>query len=107
VSTQTAVVVGPPGAPVATVAPAIGGAAQQGGTLTVSTGGWSGEPTAFAYQWRRCDAAGTACVDIAGANAASYAPTSADAGATIRILVVATNTVGPGGAISPQTSPVT
>jgi len=107
VSTPTAVVVGGPGAPVSTAAPAIAGAAQQGGALTASTGAWSGEPAAFAYQWRRCDAAGTTCADIAGATGASYAVTSADAGATIRVLVVATNASGPGGAISSQTAPVT
>ena len=107
VSTQTTVVAGLPGAPVATVAPTISGAAQQGATLSASTGDWSGAPTGFTYQWRRCDAAGTTCVDIAGATGSSYVLTPAEAGATIRVLVVAANAIGPGGAITPQTAAVT
>jgi len=107
VSTQTTVVAGLPGAPVATVAPAISGASQQGATLSASTGDWSGAPTGFTYQRRRCDAAGTTCVDIAGATGSSYVLTPAEAGATIRVLVVAANAIGPGGAITPQTAAVT
>ena len=106
VSVPTAVVAGPPGSPVVTAGPTIAGAPQQSGTLTVSTGEWSGAPTGFAYQWRRCDAAGTTCVDIVGAIGASYVLTAADAGKTIRVLVVATNAAGPGGAITAQTAAV-
>ena len=52
-------------------------------------------------------AAGTTCVDIAGATGSSYVLTPAEAGATIRVLVVAANAIGPGGAITPQTAAVT
>ena len=105
-SNPTAAVAGPPGSPVSTGAPAVSGTPQAGATLTASTGSWSGDPTAFAYQWRRCDAAGGACVDIAGATAATYAVASTDSRATLRVLVVATNAAGPGGAISAPTAAV-
>jgi len=105
-STPSAVVVGPPGSPVAAAAPAIAGTVAQGQTLALSTGTWSGDPASFAYQWRRCDAAGTSCVDVAGATATTYAVTAADAGKTIRVLVVATNASGSGGAITAQTAVV-
>jgi hypothetical protein len=105
-SSASAVVAGPPGSPVATVAPVISGTPQAGATLTSDTGTWSGAPTAFAYQWRRCDASGGACVDIAGATASTYVVSSADSRSTLRVLVVATNAAGPGGAISAPTAAV-
>lgn len=100
-----AAVAGPPGSPVATVAPEIAGTPAVGSTLTASTGSWSGDPTSFAFQWRRCDAAG-ACGDVSGATASTYVPTTADAGRTLRVLVVATNAVGPSGSISAPTAAV-
>ena len=39
--------------------PQIFGDAQQGQTLIAGTGTWMPAPTGFAYQWQRCDAAGT------------------------------------------------
>jgi hypothetical protein len=105
-SPVTAVVAGPPGSPTSSVAPLIAGTAQAGATLTVDTGGWVGEPTGFAYQWRRCDASGRACVDIVGATSATYLVSAADARSTLRVLVVATNAAGSGGAISAPTAPV-
>ena len=59
-SAATAVVGG--GAPVApsnTGLPVVSGTAQEGQTLTASSGSWSGTaPISFAYQWRRCDCVG-------------------------------------------------
>ncbi len=70
--------------------PTISGVAQQGQTLVASPGTWSGtEPISYAYQWRRCDAAGAACANISGATASNYVVTAADVGSTIRIEVTA------------------
>jgi hypothetical protein len=105
-SPATSVVAGPSGSPTSSVAPVISGTAQVGATLTADTGAWAGGPTAFAYQWRRCDASGGACVDIVGATSGTYLVSAADSRSTLRVLVVATNAVGSGGAISAPTAAV-
>jgi hypothetical protein len=77
---------------IGTVAPpAITGTATQGQTLTADRGRWSGGPEAFTYQWKRCDALGANCADIAGATAATYVITPADAGFTLGVRAQATN----------------
>jgi hypothetical protein len=105
-SAATVSVAGPPGSPLVTVVPAITGTAQAGATLTVDTGTWTGFPTAFAYQWRRCDAAGEACVDVAGATASTYTVGTGDSRATLRVLVIATNAAGSGGTLTAPTAAV-
>jgi hypothetical protein len=82
--------------PQSVVAPSIGGTPAVGTTLQAVPGTWADEtkPTGFLYQWQRCDAAGAACVAIPGATGSSYVLTPADAGATIRIAVTATNSAG-------------
>jgi fibronectin type 3 domain-containing protein len=88
-------------APSNTSPPTISGTAQDGQTLTAGPGSWAGsQPITYAYQWRRCDRNGANCVDIASATASSYALTSADVGATIRVTVTATNAGGSGTASS-------
>ena len=83
---------GPNQSPVNQTPPTISGTAQAGQTLTASSGSWSGRPPiSFAYQWRRCNSVGGACVDIAGATAASYVVSAADSGSTLRVRVAATN----------------
>jgi hypothetical protein len=77
-------------APAAATPPTI---ALQGQTLAASPGTWSNEP-ALAFRWQRCDAAGAACADVAGAIAATYAVTSADLGSTVRVTVTGTNRFG-------------
>jgi hypothetical protein len=83
--------------PAATSAPAVTGTPQAGQTLTSSVGAWTGTPTGFAYQWRRCSGTGTACVAIVGAAASSYTLTPDDIGGTISLVVTAT---GKGGSTS-------
>jgi DNA-binding beta-propeller fold protein YncE len=83
-----------PALPSITAAPTPTGTATQGQTLTATTGTWANAPTSFSYGWERCNANGAACAPIAGAGAATYALTGADAGATIRSLVTATNISG-------------
>jgi hypothetical protein len=84
-STVTAVVQSAPGVPANTAPPTISGSAQQGQTLTESPGAWTGSPTAYSYQWLRCDTAGIGCVAISGAVGQSYVPSIADGGLTIRV----------------------
>jgi hypothetical protein len=101
-SHETAAVVA--AAPVNTAAPTISGAARDGETLVADRGSWSGtEPLAYAYQWRRCDDAGAACVDIDGATEQTYTLTGADVGSTIRVTVTASNAAGQGSASSAPT----
>jgi hypothetical protein len=95
-----------PTAPVNTAPPTISGTPQVGQTLNASTGSWSGtQPIAYAYAWRRCDTSGGACVSI-GATGASYTLAGADVGSTIRVVVTATNSVGPTSATSAATTVV-
>ena len=72
-------------------APTVTGTAAQGQTLTADRGRWSGGPEQFTYQWKRCDSLGANCADIAGATAATYVVTPADAGFTLGVRAQATN----------------
>lgn len=78
-----------------TALPALSGTAADGRVLTSSTGTWSGTaPITYTFRWRRCDAAGTNCADIAGATGNDYTLTSADVGSKVYTLVAATNAAG-------------
>ena len=94
-SNPTATVAGD--GPVNTVAPAITGSAQRASTLTAVPGTWSGTGNTYAYQWQRDG------VNIAGATGSSYELTLADVGATVRVLVTATNSDGSGSRASAAT----
>lgn len=94
-------------APVNNNPPKIQGTAEEGETLNATPGDWSGtEPIKFTAQWRRCSAAGTNCVAIAGATGATYRLRAADVGATIRVTVMATNRDGSAQATSRPTAVV-
>jgi len=96
-----------PEAPANTSAPTISGSPQVGQTLTADPGSWSGtQPLSYAYQWRRCDEIGDACTDITGATASAYGVVALDVGATLRVLVTASNSAGPATAASATTSVV-
>ena len=101
-SPTTAVI---PDPPANTVAPALSGTAQDGSTLTLDDGSWSGtHPLAFDVVWQRCDAAGANCAAIAGETGTTYTLTAADIGSTVRALVTASNVAGVAAA---QTAPTT
>ena len=68
--------------------------------MTAGTGGWTGSPTAYALQWRRCDSSGGSCSDIFGATGSSYTLASLDVGDTVRVSVTATGAGGAGVAAS-------
>jgi len=92
----------PPAPPANTAPPTVSGSAEEGQPLSASTGSWSGSPTAYAVQWRRCDAAGANCAAIAGASGQTYPLAAADVGSTLRVTVTASNA---GGAASAESAP--
>ncbi len=104
-SAQTALVAA--AAPVNTSLPSITGTRVDGSTLSAVDGAWSGTaPISYGYQWRRCDAAGNGCADIAGATGATYVLTGADADHALRVVVIATNSGGSASATSPDSGPI-
>src|SRR5262249_26984209 len=92
----TAVVTSRP-PPANTAPPMIGGTAQAGQTLTGESGSWTNEPTSFAYQWQRCDAAGSNCSPVTGGagQTQTYVLGPADVGFTSRVTAPASNAGGP------------
>jgi len=94
-------------APVNTADPKISGTAQEGQTLTASSGSWTSATTIhYSYQWRRCDAQGAGCSNIGGANSSTYLLKHPDAGNTVRVRVTAKNNDGSAQATSAQTEVV-
>jgi hypothetical protein len=98
----TTVVAATPGS---RVAPALTGGSRVGDTLTSNDGAWSPAAESFAYQWQR-RLGGGAYTDIAGATVNTYALVTADAGATVRVKVTATNDDGTGVGYSAATASV-
>jgi hypothetical protein len=82
-------------APKNTSPPTISGNTQEGSTLTVNPGSWSGTPApSFSYQWERCTGTGGGCAFISGATGTTYQLTSADVAHTILVQVTARNSNG-------------
>ena len=110
VSVTTAACTPPPPppapAPADTSPPTISGTPLVGSALTASRGSWSGSPTGYSYQWRHCDSSGANCANLGGATASSYIPASGDVGATVRVVVTASNADGATSASSAQTGMV-
>ncbi len=84
----------PPPVPVASAAPVLRGKHDLAQRIGVSSGKWSGTPTAFVYEWERCDAGGEKCDPINDAHGQSYTLNTADLGHTIRVVVGAKNAAG-------------
>jgi len=99
----------PPGqsVPQNTSLPSITGTTQIGSSVDASNGSWDGKGLSFEYQWARCDSSGGNCAPLTGVTAASYTPTAADAGFTLRVVVTASNKNGSGVATSDPSGVVT
>jgi Tol biopolymer transport system component len=94
-------------APFDETAPTISGGDRVGDTLSAAHGTWNGEATiSYAYQWQRCDSAGASCADIPGEEGSSYELASADAGASVRVAVTASNSHGEAQASSAPSVPI-
>jgi hypothetical protein len=86
---------------VATTAPSIAGTTTAGQQLSSSVGTWTGSPTSFTYQWRRCDVTGVTCAAITGATQETYTLTPGDIGTTVSLVVTATGAAGSQTATTP------
>ena len=77
---------------------------REGQTITGTAGTFSGG-TSFAYQWRRCDRSGFACIDIPGETGLTHVFTAADAAGdrTVRFQETMTNPTGASVAVSAPT----
>lgn len=96
-----------PSPPANTSLPTISGTPQDGQTVAANQGSWSGsQPIAYGYQWQRCNTGGGSCATIAAATGSTYAVTSSDPGATLRVAVTATNSNGSAAATSNATAVV-
>jgi GH25 family lysozyme M1 (1,4-beta-N-acetylmuramidase) len=84
--------------------PTVQGGSQVGQVLTAQVGTWTGSPTSYSYQWRRCPTGGAACVAIAGAGGIAYTTSPGDIGSVISLTVTA---IGKGGAASATAKPTT
>lgn len=98
-------------APKNTATPPIlpGGTNQVDQTLSVATGTWAGStPIAYTYSWRRCNPVGDpeSCLPINGATAATYTPTVADIGFSLRVWIVGSNIAGSDTTITNHTYPI-
>jgi hypothetical protein len=102
-SSHTAVVVD---VPAPAKAPHISGRAKVGKKLSGSTGSWTYSPTAYRYQWLRCNAHGGGCKKIGHATHAKYKVTKRDAAHKLRLRVTAVNAAGSKAAVSGATSRV-
>jgi hypothetical protein len=93
-------------APANTSPPTISGSASVAGTLTASSGSWSGStPMNFGYRWQRCDSGGGKCKNL-GVTAQTYRPGRGDVGHTLRVSVTASNGEGSANAVSAPTAVV-
>ena len=85
----------PAGVPTRVGTPTIVGSPQAGKLLAAVPGTWGGgKPSAFSYQWQRCDAAGAACAAITAATGETYTPVVADVGHALLVRVRAASTAG-------------
>jgi hypothetical protein len=88
-----------PAPPIETGPPVISGSAEQGQTVSCSTGAWTNGPTSYSYSWQR------SASSIAGQTSSTYTLTSADVNQAITCTVVAHN--GSGDSAPATSAPIT
>jgi CHRD domain/Ig domain of plant-specific actin-binding protein len=92
-------------APGNTKQPDPAGTAQDGKTVTVDNGSWSGlQPITFTYQWQTCTAVKVACTNLAGMTSSSLLIGPSQVGTLLRATIVASNAVGKTSAFSNLTT---
>jgi len=62
--------------------------------FAATTGGWTGNPSSYSYQWQMSSNGSTGWANISGATTNSYTSNANDAGKYVRVGVTATNTNG-------------
>ncbi len=84
------------GPPTNTSRPTVTGSPVNGKILTGHPGAWAGTaPITFKFQWSRCSATGSSCVNIDEASQSQgYVLTTDDVGHRLRVTVTATNSAG-------------
>jgi subtilisin family serine protease len=92
-----------PAVPVNSSLPLITGALAEGETLAASAGTWTNAPSAYTYQWQRCNAVSVSCGPIDGADTATYVVSAPDVAKRLRVVVTATNHAGSTNATSAVT----
>jgi len=75
-------------------APRISGRARVGKKLSGSHGSWTNSPTAYRYQWLRCNKRGRSCNRIRRATHSTHRLTGRDAGHRLRLRIIALNPAG-------------
>jgi hypothetical protein len=93
--------------PVNVTPPSISGKVEVGSLLTAASGTWTGKALKYAYQWLRCDSSGASCRTITAAGVQTYSVSTADAGATVRVIVTSSNRNGSAAATSSPTAVAT
>ena len=94
-SASTAQVAATGTAPASTKQPNPSGTPQEGLTVKVDDGSWSGDkPITFGYQWQSCTTGNPVCADIAGATGSSFVIGTGQVGSLLRATVTATNATG-------------
>ena len=106
-SGPTAVIAGPGNAPANTKQPDPSGTVQEGHTITVNHGSWSGTaPITFTYQWQSCTATNSVCTNLTGMTSSSMLLGAAQVGMLMRATIVAANAAGKTSAFSNVTAVV-
>ena len=102
-SNATAAIISPY-PPASTLAPTVSGAPERTYTLSASTGAWTGPDLVYGYQWQHN--AGFGWASISAATGSAYTLQASDEGATVRVVVTATNADGVIQEASAPTTPV-